>query len=119
MPRFLPCRASALSACALALSAALFLPSSPARADDPVTIVIKEHKFEPAEVKVPANKRVTLLVDNQDATSEEFESGELKVEKIVGGRKQIKVMIGPLAPGRYPFFGEFHEATAQGAVIAE
>lgn len=109
----------------LALSAfallALALPlAAPALADDaPVTIVIKDHKFEPAEVKVPANKRVTLLVDNQDATSEEFESAELKVEKIVGGRKQMKVAIGPLKPGKYPFFGEFHEATAQGVVLAE
>ncbi|SMH59581.1 cupredoxin domain-containing protein [Azospirillum agricola] len=108
----------------LALAAALLLPAltsrAPALADDaPVTIVIKDHKFEPAEVKVPANRRVTLLVDNQDVTSEEFESAELKVEKIVGGRKQMKVAIGPLKPGRYPFFGEFHEATAQGAVLAE
>lgn len=113
-------RVSLLSAaCAVAISGAAFLNAAPVRADDAITIVIKDHKFEPAEVKVPANKRVTLLVDNQDATSEEFESGEMKVEKIVGGRKQIKVMVGPLKPGRYPFFGEFHEATAQGAVIAE
>lgn len=109
----------------LTLSAALLLPVAPAFvtpawADDaPITIVIKDHRFDPVEVKVPANKRVTLLVDNQDATSEEFESAELKVEKIVGGRKQIKVAIGPLKPGKYPFFGEFHEATAKGTVIAE
>lgn len=103
-----------------ALSVFALLPAVPALADDaPVTIVIKNHAFEPAQVKVPANKRVTLLVDNQDATSEEFESAELKVEKIVGGRKQMKVMIGPLKPGKYPFFGEFHEATAQGVVLAE
>lgn len=111
--------AACAALCAIALSAAVLIPAGTARADDMVTIVIKDHKFEPAEVKIPANKRVTLLVDNQDATSEEFESNEMKVEKIVGGRKQIKVMVGPLKPGRYPFFGEFHEATAQGAVIAE
>ncbi|MGF7177038.1 cupredoxin domain-containing protein [Azospirillum doebereinerae] len=104
----------------LAVSALALLPVAPALAEDaPITIVIKDHKFEPAEVKVPANKRVTLLVDNQDVTSEEFESAELKVEKIVGGRKQMKVAIGPLKPGKYPFFGEFHEATAQGVVLAE
>jgi plastocyanin len=113
-------RVSLLSAAfGIALSGATLVHAVPAQAADTVTIVIKDHKFEPAEVKIPANKRVTLLVDNQDATSEEFESGEMKVEKIVGGRKQIKVMVGPLKPGRYPFFGEFHEATAQGVVIAE
>lgn len=111
--------AACAALCTIALTGAVLIPAGAARADDMVTIVIKDHKFEPAEVKIPANKRVTLLVDNQDATSEEFESNEMKVEKIVGGRKQIKVMVGPLKPGRYPFFGEFHEATAQGAVIAE
>jgi len=104
----------------LAVSALALLPVAPVLAEDaPITIVIKDHKFEPAEVKVPANKRVLLLVDNQDVTSEEFESAELKVEKIVGGHKQMKVAIGPLKPGKYPFFGEFHEATAQGVVLAE
>ncbi len=111
--------AACAALCTIALTGAVLIPAGAARADDVVTIVIKDHKFEPAEVKIPANKRVTLLVDNQDATSEEFESNEMKVEKIVGGRKQIKVMVGPLKPGRYPFFGEFHEATARGAVIAE
>ena len=106
--------------CIPALCIFVLSSASPARAEDvPVTIVIKDHKFEPAEVKIPANKRETLLVDNQDVTSEEFESAELKVEKIVGGRKQMKVSIGPLKPGKYPFFGEFHEATAQGVVLAE
>jgi hypothetical protein len=27
------------------------------------------------------------------------------------------VFVGPLKPGRYPFFGEFHEQTAQGALV--
>jgi plastocyanin len=103
-----------------ALCAALLAPMTSALADDaPITVVIKDHKFDPAEIKVPANKRVSLLVDNQDATSEEFESADLKIEKIVGGRKQIKVTFGPLKPGKYPFFGEFHEATAKGFIIAE
>jgi hypothetical protein len=29
------------------------------------------------------------------------------------------VRIGPLQAGRYPFIGEFNEATAKGVVIAE
>ena len=33
------------------------------------------------------------------------------------GAKQV--YIGPLDPGRYPFFGDFHEKTARGAIIAE
>ena len=51
--------------------------------------------------------------------AEEFESSVLKVEKVIAGNSRGTVRIGPLAPGRYPFIGEFHEATAKGVVIAE
>ena len=92
----------------------------PARAQQSeIVIVIRNHKFEPAEVRVPANKRLTITVMNDDATAEEFESTPLKVEKIIAGKSKATIRIGPLAPGRYKFFGEFHEATAQGVIIAE
>lgn len=84
-----------------------------------VNLVIKDHKFEPKEVRVPAGKKVKLVVENQDPTPEEFESHELHREKIIAGNKTVKIMIGPLKPGRYPFFGEFHEDTARGVIIAE
>lgn len=82
-------------------------------------IAIQEHKFQPAEITVPADKKVKLLVSNKDKTPEEFESYELNREKIIPGGKQAVIYIGPLKPGKYPFFGEFHEATAQGVVIAQ
>jgi hypothetical protein len=82
-------------------------------------LTIKDHKFTPEELKVPANKRVIITVVNDDATAEEFESNILKVEKVIPGNSRGTVRIGPLAPGRYPFIGEFHEATAKGVVIAE
>ena len=68
---------------------------------------------------MPANKRVTITVINDDATPEEFESKPMKVEKVIPGKSKGVVRIGPLKPGRYPFVGEFHEATAKGVVIAE
>jgi hypothetical protein len=68
---------------------------------------------------VPTNKRIQLTVVNDDPTPEEFESREMKVEKVIPGKSKGVVRIGPLAPGRYPFFGEFNEATAKGVVIAE
>lgn len=82
-------------------------------------IIIKNHKFQPAEVVVPANTKVKLIVENQDATPEEFESHEMHREKIIAGNKTAKILIGPLKPGKYPFFGEFNQDTAQGMVIAE
>jgi plastocyanin domain-containing protein len=98
--------------------AAIVLAPASLRAQD-VTITIKNHRFTPAEVKVPANKRVQITVVNDDPTLEEFESHEMKVEKVIPGKSKGVVRIGPLAPGRYPFFGEFNQATAKGVVIAE
>jgi plastocyanin len=102
----------------LALAAAATLAPSGAHAAD-FTLTIKDHKFSPAELKVPANKRVTIEVINNDVTPEEFESSVLKVEKVIAGNSKGTVRIGPLKPGRYPFIGEFHEATAKGAVVAD
>jgi hypothetical protein len=88
-------------------------------AEPEVLLVIREHRFEPAEVKVPANQRVKLVVHNQDAKAEEFESHALNREKVVPARSKVTIFIGPLKPGRYPFVGEYNEATAKGVVIAE
>lgn len=108
---------------ALTLTAAAGLTrgaAAQAAAGDPaVNIIIRNHRFEPQEVRVPANKRVTITVFNDDATPEEFESLPLKVEKVIPGKSKATIRIGPLAPGRYPFIGEFNEATAKGVVIAE
>jgi plastocyanin len=99
---------------------ALGLALSPLQASaQNFTITIKDHKFSPSELKVPAGKRITVTVSNEDATPEEFESRELKVEKVIPGNSKGIVRFGPLAKGRYPFFGEYHEDTAKGAVIAE
>jgi len=102
----------------LAVAAVIALAPISLRAQD-FTITIKDHKFTPSELKVPANKRLQIEVVNDDPTPEEFESHEMKVEKVIPGKSKGVVRIGPLKPGRYPFFGEFHEATAKGVVIAE
>lgn len=94
--------------------------AGPAHADETQRLlVIKNHRFEPAELKVPAGQRIKLVVHNQDTTPEEFESHSLGREKVIPGGSKASLYIGPLKPGRYTFFGEYNEATAQGAVIAE
>lgn len=96
------------------------LLSSTARADVPTyTLVIREHRFVPAELVVPARTKIKLVIVNEDPTPEEFESHELNREKIVTGKGTITVFVGPLKPGRYSFFGEFHMDSAQGALIAK
>lgn len=84
-----------------------------------LTVTIKDHKFQPTELRVPAKKRFTVYVVNDDPTPEEFESTSMKVEKIISGKSKGVVRIGPLDPGRYEFFGDFNQATAQGIMIAE
>ena len=96
-----------------------FVPLFASAADPEITLVIKDHRFVPAEVKVPAGQKVKLIVDNQDATPEEFESHELNREKVIAAKSKGTVFIGPLKPGRYSFIGEFNEATAKGVVVAE
>jgi plastocyanin len=82
-------------------------------------LTIRNHKFEPEEIRVPAGKRVSIFVTNEDATPEEFDSSALKVEKVIAGKSKGLVRIGPLEVGRYEFIGEFHADTAKGVVIAE
>ncbi len=88
-------------------------------AEPELLLVIKNHRFEPAELKVPSGQRVKLIVHNQDATPEEFESHSLGREKLISAGAKVTVFIGPLKPGSYSFVGEYNEATAKGVVIAE
>jgi plastocyanin len=91
-----------------------------AGAEDPqFTLVIKEHRFTPAELQIPAGVKVKLMIKNEDSTPEEFESRELHREKVVPPGQQIVVIVGPLSAGTYDFFGDFHHDTARGKLIAK
>ncbi len=88
-------------------------------ATDVYELVILEHSFIPDRLVIPANKKIKLLVINKDDEVEEFESFDLKREKIIPAHGQISINIGPLDPGEYEFYGEFHIKTAQGKIIVE
>jgi plastocyanin len=90
-------------------------------ASDEFTLTIKNHAFEPKELKVPAGQKIKILVVNQDATPAEFESKPLNREKVIPGNSTGIVKVGPLKPGRYAFVEEYHEteAAAQGTIVAE
>jgi hypothetical protein len=83
------------------------------------TLVIKDHKFQPIELEVPAGQKIALTVKNDDPTPEEFESQQLRREKVIPGGQQAIVYIGPLKPGRYEFFGDFNPKTARGFIVAK
>jgi len=101
----------------VALSTAWALPGI--AADTELQLVIKNHQFQPAELKAPGAQKLRILVHNQDSTAEEFESHSLKREKIIPGGAKVTVLVGPLKPGRYEFFGEFNPATAKGTLVIE
>ena len=101
------------------LFVAALLATSALAADPEFKLVIKDHRFEPAELVVPAGQKIKLIVDNQDATPEEFESHSLKREKVIAGKSAASIFIGPLKPGSYPFVGEYNEKTAKGVIVAK
>ena len=105
--------------CAGILIVLLLLPSLCLAADAEFRLSIRDHRFEPAELRVPAGKRIRLTIVNQDPAAEEFESYELHREKLIPGNSSGSVYIGPLEPGRYPFFGDFHPQTTTGVIVAE
>lgn len=108
-----------LRALATLAFAALATIGSAQAAEPEALLVIKNHRFEPAELKIPAGQRVKLVVHNQDSTPEEFESHTMNREKVIPAGARATLYIGPLKPGRYDFFGEYNEATAKGVVVAE
>ena len=105
----------------LRLIAATFLTASLGAfaADGDINVVIENHKFTPDRIEIPAGKKVKLVIDNKDATAEEFESHDLKIEKVIPGKSKGTVFVGPLKPGEYKFVGEFNEKTAKGVIVAK
>ena len=104
----------------LSILIAGYLAVYPAHAADlELSMTIKNHTFEPPILKVPANQRIKLTVQNLDTTPEEFESHALNREKVIPGGAKAVIYLGPLKPGRYEFIGEFNPTTAKGVVVAE
>ncbi len=94
------------------------LPTLGPAAEPVFSLVIQNHRFTPEELVVPAGKKIRLSVENRDAAPEEFESYALNREKLIAGKSSAIVWIGPLSPGRYAFFGDFNQKTAQGVIVA-
>lgn len=111
-----PYRQSAVFALA---TASLLCATAALAADGEYALTIQDHRFQPAELVVPAGKKIKLSVENRDAAPEEFESHDLNREKIIAGKSTATIYVGPLTPGRYRFFGEYNEKTAQGVIVAQ
>jgi hypothetical protein len=101
----------------LALAAGLAAPAAAAeRADAPVRLLLKEHRFAPGQVEAPAGRRFRLEIVNADSSADEFESSALKVEREIAPHGKLILQLGPLAPGDYAFVGDLHADTARGVL---
>ena len=103
----------------LAGSALAFASAAWAEEATSFKIVAKAGKFEPATLEVPAGKKLTLEVVNEGASAIEFESKDLKQEKVIAAGKSVKITLNPLKAGTYRFVDEYHEATAKGTLVAK
>ena len=88
-------------------------------ATDEIALTIENNRFSPEEIKVKAGAPCVLVVTNKDKAPEEFESKELRVEKVIPGGKTMQIRMRALKPGTYPFVGEYHATTAKGRIVAE
>jgi hypothetical protein len=112
-------RLAPIAALLLMLAAIVFPVATPAFADEPaVTIAIRDHQFVPNEVQIRANAKVELIIRNEQTTAAEFESNSLHREKVIAPGKAASVFVGPLKPGRYEFFDDFHPAT-RGVLVVQ
>ena len=90
------------------LAASAGLPATAQQAAS-VTVSVKNHRFQPAQIHAPAKVPIELRVKNLDSTAMEFESDTLHVEKVVSGNSEAVIRLQPLNPGRYEFYDDYHQ----------
>jgi len=104
----------------LFLMAASLLAGPTFAADAPeFPLAIAGHRFSPDEIRVKAGTPFILVIANKDSTAEEFDSQDLRMEKVIPGNKTTRLRMPALKPGTYKFIGEYNAATAKGRIVAE
>src|SRR5437867_11376624 len=107
-----------LIACVVVALAPVVGAASAADAPQEVPLTIEKNQFQPNEVKVKANAPFVLVITNKSAKAAEFESKDLRVEKVVPAGKTVNVRIRALKPGTYSFLDDFNQH-ATGRIVAE
>ncbi|AEA61498.1 cupredoxin domain-containing protein [Burkholderia gladioli] len=74
--------------------------------------------LKPSRIEVPAGQRIKIEVRNTGRGAVEFESVQLRKEKVLAPGAESFVVIAPLSPGEYKFFDDFHQQ-AQGVIVAK
>ena len=103
----------------LAAALALLIANNASGQDLTANLDIKDHKFYPSTIKVPAGEKIKLVFTNYDTTPEEPESNSMSFEKIIPAGGRATIFVRPLKAGTYSFMGDFNQSTAQGTIIAQ
>ena len=103
---------------ALLIASVLLVPIVAVAADD-IPLTIENNRFQPEEIKVRAGEGFVLVITNKDKKAEEFESKDLRIEKVIPSGKTVRLKMPALKAGTYGFVGEYNEKTAKGRIIAE
>jgi hypothetical protein len=107
---------------AIACAAILALSSPFALAAEELLVVklsAKDGKFEPLTLEVPSGKRFKIEISNDGKAPMEFESKDLKQEKVLAAGAKSSVVINALKPGTYVFFDEHHPEAPKGKIVAK
>ncbi|HEU5047530.1 MAG TPA: cupredoxin domain-containing protein [Rickettsiales bacterium] len=105
-------------ACAALIAALTWGVAAHADGEKVFTLTLKDQAFSPKELSIPAHEKVKLTVKNENTGVAEFESSDLNREKIITPGSKATVYVGPLEPGKYTFFDDFHRSTT-GTLVAQ
>lgn len=109
---------AAMSALVVGAALVTALPSGAQQLPE-VALKIEQNRFQPEEIRVKAGTPFVLVITNKDKGPEEFESKDLRIEKVVPAGKTVRLRMPALKAGSYGFVGEYHEKTAKGRIVAE
>jgi plastocyanin len=103
---------------AFAVATLLLFAQGASAQDVTIDLTVQGKKFQPNEVRAPANKPILFRVKNRDAASVEFESKSMRVEKVIPANGEGTIRVRALKAGRYEFFDDFNESN-RGTLIVE
>jgi hypothetical protein len=83
------------------------------------TVVARDGRLDPGVLEVPAGVRFKIVIRNEGHDAVEFESLQLRKEKVLAPGARSFVVIAPLKPGSYDIFDEFHPDTSRGRIVAQ
>lgn len=112
-------RIASAFATGMAMACLALLQGAALGADPEIALLIENNRFQPEEIKVKAGASFVLVITNKDKGPEEFESKDLRIEKVIPAGKTVRLRMPALKAGSYAFVGEYHEKTAKGRIIAE